>query len=453
MKPRAGRRRPGALRPLKAKVRWEAVARRRTGPTARWCSSRRYADAGGRGQDHDDDRPGRRALAGSAGAPSLALREPSLGPVFGMKGGGDRRRPRAGRADGRHQPALHRRHARDHRRAQPARRDASTTICYHGNPLGLDPRRILWKRVLDMNDRALRDIVHRPRRHGARRAARGAASTSPRPREVMAMLCLAARPAPISSARLEPHRRGLRRATGTPVTAARAQGAPARWRRSCSDAIMPNLVQTLEGTPAFVHGGPFAQHRARLQQPDRHPAGAAARRTRRHRGRLRLRPRRREVLRHQVPHRRALNPAAVGDRGHGARAQDARRRARSTIWARPDVAARPARDATTSPRTSRTSATIRQLARRGDQPLLGRHRRRGRRGHGRLPRLGPCAVAISAAGELAARRRRSWPRRCSRAMGSGPAKAPSFALPARRAAGRGRSRRSRPSSTAPTGCG
>jgi formate--tetrahydrofolate ligase len=122
-----------------------------------------------------------------------------------------------------------------------------------GNTLGLDPRRVLWKRVVDMNDRALRNIVL---------GLGGAAHGVPRESgfeitvasEVMAILCLA-RDLPDFKARVARVIVG-ETAAGAPVEARelKAAGAMAVLMK---DAIKPNLVQTLEGTPAFVHGGPF----------------------------------------------------------------------------------------------------------------------------------------------------------------------------------------------------
>jgi formate--tetrahydrofolate ligase len=125
---------------------------------------------------------------------------------------------------------------------------------HHGNKLGLDSRRVLWRRVLDMNDRALRDIViglggHKegvPREAGFDITAAS---------EVMAILCLASDPADLKD-RLARIVVGYR-SDGSPVKAAdvKAVGAMAVLLK---DALKPNLVQTTEGVPAFVHGGPFA---------------------------------------------------------------------------------------------------------------------------------------------------------------------------------------------------
>ena len=105
------------------------------------------------------------------------------------------------------------------------------------------------------------------------------------------------------------------------------------------DALAPNLVQTLEHAPAFVHGGPFANIAHGCSSVIATRAGAAAGRLRGHRGRLRRRPRRGEVRRHQVPQ---VRPASRrrGGRGHGAGAEVPRRRRRSPTSATEDLGAR-----------------------------------------------------------------------------------------------------------------
>ena len=176
---------------------------------------------------------------------------------------------------------------------------------YYGNELGIDPRRIIWRRVVDMNDRALRSIVS---------ALGGVDNGFPREdgfditvaSEVMAIFCLAID--------LQELTRRLGRIIVAytrdrkPVTAAdlKAHGAMTVLLK---DAIKPNLVQTLENNPAFIHGGPFANiaHGCNSVIATKHRH--AARRVRRHRGRLRRRPRRGEVLRHQVPQGRASSRA------------------------------------------------------------------------------------------------------------------------------------------------
>ena len=182
-----------------------------------------------------------------------ALREPSLGPYLGMKGGGS--------GGGRSQvvPAedinLH--FTGDIHAVSSAHNLLAALVdnsLHQSNPLGLDSRRIVWKRVLDMNDRALRDIVIGlgGRSEGVPRETGFDISAAS---EVMAILCLADGIADLKE-RLGRIVVGYR-TDGTPVRAAdlKAVGAMAVLLR---DAIKPNLVQTIEGVPAILHGGPFA---------------------------------------------------------------------------------------------------------------------------------------------------------------------------------------------------
>jgi formate--tetrahydrofolate ligase len=183
----------------------------------------------------------------------ICLREPSLGPCFGVKGGA---------AGGGHaqivpmeQINLH--FTGDFHAISSAHNLLSALIdnhIYWGNGIGLDQRRVSWRRALDMNDRSLRAIVS---------SLGGAKNGFPREdgfditvaSEVMAVFCLAENLADLEQ-RLGQMVIGQRRDKSS-VTAAdlRAPGAMAVLLK---DAIQPNLVQTLEGNPAFVHGGPFA---------------------------------------------------------------------------------------------------------------------------------------------------------------------------------------------------
>ena len=183
----------------------------------------------------------------------VCLREPSLGPCFGMKGGA------AGGGYAQIVPMedinLH--FTGDFHAITSAHNLLSAMIdnhIYWGNELGIDTRRVAWRRVMDMNDRALRDIVC---------SLGGVANGYPREAgfditvasEIMAILCL--------STSIE----DLERRIGQIVVAAkRDKGqilakdikAPGAMTVLLKDALMPNLVQTLENNPAFVHGGPFA---------------------------------------------------------------------------------------------------------------------------------------------------------------------------------------------------
>ena len=183
----------------------------------------------------------------------VALREPSLGPVFGVKGGA------AGGGYAQVVPmediTLH--FTGDFHAIGAANNLLAAMLDNHiqqGNSLGIDPRKITWKRAVDMNDRQLRNIVD---------GLGGKPNGTPREdgfditvaSEVMAVLCLASDITDLKE-RLS---RIIVAYTydDKPVTAGqlKAQGAMAALLK---DALKPNLVQTLEGTPAFIHGGPFA---------------------------------------------------------------------------------------------------------------------------------------------------------------------------------------------------
>ncbi len=183
----------------------------------------------------------------------IALREPSLGPVFGVKGGA---------AGGGYAQVVPMEDINLHFTGDMHAIGAANNLLaamldnhiYQGNALGIDPRRITWKRCMDMNDRQLRFIVD---------GLNGKANGTPREdgfditvaSEIMAILCL--------SRDLDHLKEKLRNIVvgytydDRPVTAGQlnAEGAMTALLK---DALKPNLVQTLEHTPAFVHGGPFA---------------------------------------------------------------------------------------------------------------------------------------------------------------------------------------------------
>jgi len=184
---------------------------------------------------------------------SICLREPSLGPYFGIKGGGTG----SGRSQVCPSEAINLHFVGDMYSVSKANNLLSAMIdnhLQHGNELNIDPRRIVWRRVIDLNDRALREIFiglggvsHGiPRMDGF--------NITPAS-EVMAMLCLTSDFVDLGE-RLARTVIGFTY-KGDPVKAEniQAQGAMQVLLR---DAIHPNLVQTIEGTPAFVHGGPFA---------------------------------------------------------------------------------------------------------------------------------------------------------------------------------------------------
>jgi len=184
---------------------------------------------------------------------AICLREPSLGPVFGMKGGA---------AGGGYAQVIPMEDINLHFNGDLHAIGVANNLLsalldnhiHHGNALGIDVRRVTWKRVLDMNDRALRDIAV---------SLGGPGNGYPREdgfdivvaSEIMAIFCLATD--------LDDLKTRLGRIVVAytrerePVTASdlKAEGA---LTAILKDALAPNLVQTLEGTPSFVHGGPFA---------------------------------------------------------------------------------------------------------------------------------------------------------------------------------------------------
>lgn len=183
----------------------------------------------------------------------LALREPSLGPVFGMKGGATG----GGYAQVLPMEAINLHFTGDLHAITAANNLLAAMVDNHiqqGNALAIDPRQVLWRRCLDVNDRQLRQITSglggktngMPREDGFDITAAS---------EIMAVFCLAADMADLK-ARLS--RIIVARAfSGAAVTAGdlKAQGALAALLR---DALMPNLVQSIDGTPCLMHGGPFA---------------------------------------------------------------------------------------------------------------------------------------------------------------------------------------------------
>ncbi|MBR2216328.1 MAG: formate--tetrahydrofolate ligase [Selenomonadaceae bacterium] len=183
----------------------------------------------------------------------VALREPSLGPCFGLKGGA----AGGGYAQVVPMEDINLHFTGDFHAVTTAHNLLAAALDNHlqqGNELNIDPRRVLWKRVLDINDRALRQVVI---------GLGGAAHGVPRETgfditvasEMMAILCLAQNLA------------DLQRRLGEILVAYTKDGRPVQAKELnvtgaltllFKDAIKPNLVQTLEGTPALIHGGPFA---------------------------------------------------------------------------------------------------------------------------------------------------------------------------------------------------
>ena len=183
----------------------------------------------------------------------VALREPSLGPVFGVKGGA----AGGGYAQVVPMEAINLHFTGDFHAIGAANNLLAAMLDNHiqqGNALGIDVKRICWKRCVDMNDRQLRNIVDGlgGRMQGVPREDGFDITVAS---EIMAVLCLAS-DIPDLKARLGRMVVGYT-FDGKPVTAhdLKAEGAMAALLK---DALKPNLVQTLEGTPAFIHGGPFA---------------------------------------------------------------------------------------------------------------------------------------------------------------------------------------------------
>ena len=185
----------------------------------------------------------------------ITSREPSLGPVFGMKGGA------AGGGRSQVEPAekinLH--FHGDFHAITSAHNLLAALIdshLFHGNDLDLDPNTITWPRALDMNDRALRHVIVSATANSKRDGAnRNTAFVITAASEIMAIMTLAASREDLR-ARLGRIVIGQNR-SGKPVTAAELH-ATGPMMALLAEAILPNLVQTAEGTPALVHCGPFA---------------------------------------------------------------------------------------------------------------------------------------------------------------------------------------------------
>jgi formate--tetrahydrofolate ligase len=183
---------------------------------------------------------------------ALALRQPSMGPVFGRKGGA------TGGGASRLEPSntINLQFTGDFHAITAAHNLLAAAIDnrLHFGDTTLDPRHVLWKRALDVNDRALRRIVlglGGPGQGVPRESGFDITAAS----EIMAILCLADGPADLR-ARLDRILIGYNH-LGHPVLASE-MGVTGALAAILNDAILPNLVQSREGTPAFVHGGPFA---------------------------------------------------------------------------------------------------------------------------------------------------------------------------------------------------
>ena len=298
----------------------------------------------------------------------LCLREPSLGPCFGVKGGA----AGGGYAQVVPMEDINLHFTGDLHAIGTANNLLAALIdnhIYWGNALGIDPRRIAWRRAIDMNDRSLRSIVS---------SLGGVANGFPREdgfditvaSEVMAIFCLASDLDDLKK-RLSNIVVGYTRER-KPVRAGelKAHGPMAALLK---DALSPNLVQTLEGTPAFIHGGPFANiahgcnsvlaTTTALKLCDYVVTEAG----------LRRRSRRREIPRHQVPQDRARS-GLRRPRRHHPRAEDAWRRQEGGPQDREPQGAGGGHGQSRAPRGEH--AEIRHSAGDLHQPVQRGHRRR-----------------------------------------------------------------------------
>lgn len=179
---------------------------------------------------------------------ALTLRQPSLGPVFGVKGGG---------TGGGHAQVAPMEDINLHLTGDAHAVAASHNLLsafldnhlFHGNTLSIDPQRVTWPRTLNISDRALREVLL-----GGETGRRAGQFVITEASEVMAVMALAKDQRDLRE-RLGRMLVGLR-TVGSPVTAEEL-GCVGSMAVLLKDALMPNLVQTLEGTPAFVHTGPF----------------------------------------------------------------------------------------------------------------------------------------------------------------------------------------------------
>ena len=193
------------------------------------------------------------ALAKLGKSTIVALREPSLGPVFGIKGGATG----GGRSCVHPLDEINLHFTNDFPAVESAHNLLSALVdnsIFHGNPLNIDPRKVTWRRVLDVNDRSLRDIVI---------GLGGSTNGVPRETgfdivpssEIMAILCLSRSYAELK----DKIRRTLVGFTydDRPILTGdlKVEGAVTALMKH---ALLPNLVQTTEGVPAIIHGGPFA---------------------------------------------------------------------------------------------------------------------------------------------------------------------------------------------------
>ncbi len=302
---------------------------------------------------------------------AVCLREPSLGPVFGMKGGA----AGGGYAQVVPMEDINLHFTGDFHAIGVANNLLAALLdnhIHHGNALDIDVRRIAWKRV-DRHERPRAARHHRRAgRAGQRLSAPGRLRHRRRVRGDGDLL-------PVVFARRPQGAPGQDRRRLHPRPEARSRARPAGARRD--DGAAQGCVEAEPRADAREQPGvhprrPLRQHRARLQLGDRDQGGAEARRLRRHGGRVRRRPRRGEVHRHQVPQvRSAAQPRRAGR--DDPRAQVPRRRRREGAHARESAGAGEGRGQPRAPHQQRPQP-LRHALRGRDQPLHVGHRRRDR---------------------------------------------------------------------------
>ncbi len=191
------------------------------------------------------------ALAAAGRRVMVCLREPSLGPCFGVKGGATG----GGLAQVAPMEQINLHFTGDFHAITSANNLLAAMLDNHlhrGNALGIDPRRVSWRRCLDMNDRALRDVALGLGGNGPVRQDGFDITVAS---EVMAVFCLAR---DLADLRVRLGRMVVARRADDSAVTAEDLGAAGAMTALLAEALAPNLVQTLAGTPALVHGGPFA---------------------------------------------------------------------------------------------------------------------------------------------------------------------------------------------------
>ena len=250
----------------------------------------------------------------------ICIREPSLGPCFGMKGGA----AGGGYAQVVPMEDINLHFTGDFHAIGAANNLLAAMIdnhVYWGNALDIDTRRVTWRRAVDMNDRALRSDRHLARRRRQRLPARGRLRHHRRLRGHGDLLSRLRPRRPPAAPGPNPDRPDARQEGGHrqgPVGGG-LDGRAAQGRARAEPGA------DAREQPGLHSWRPVRQYRPWLQLGDRHQGGAQARRLRGHRSRLRRRSRRREILRHQMPQSRA-QARLRGDRRHHQGAQDAWRR-------------------------------------------------------------------------------------------------------------------------------